>query len=152
METCKQKGITPQTDKFVFDLKINNKVIYSETISRETIDKILKEDSENSIENTENSNSLEFIGVHLNQGKSCSTLKKASYTGYGKFDFVITINNVIIENDECNLYHSLDGSNHILSKDSSLNTKTSYSTLDNHGYELETPIFDIWTYGHGGQG
>jgi len=64
----------------------------------------------------------------------------------------MTINDVIVRNDECDLYHSLDGINHVLSKDRSLKGGSGIQDLDDYGNELKVPIFNVVTYSHGGQG
>lgn len=156
IEICEKKGIIPQTDTFAFSLKINNKNIYTETVQKTTIEQLLKNGLTSTLdEDLITDNDLinkSVINSFLIHGSSCGTLKTASYTGYGKFDFVMTINDVIVRNDECDLYHSLDGINSVLSRDKSLGAGTRYCELDDYGREVEIPLFDIWSYNHGGEG
>lgn len=155
LKECEAKGIEPITNQFTFNLKVNNKTIYTETVQRATVETQIKkaltgtlDEDMLSADDLLSSRVTDRFLIHPN----CGTLKKSSYTGYGVFDFLMTINDVIVRNDRCDLYHTVDGYNYVKSKDNSLEGASGYEEIDGYGNELKVPNFNISTYQHGAGG
>lgn len=150
-EICNEKGLTINDNNYAFDLKINNKSIYKETIKSETLEQEIKKVLTIKNEIYDDWDSVKAIERYMIFG-SCNTLKESSYTGYGVFDITLTLNDVIIANDKCDLYHTLDGYSNIVTKDESLIGGCSYIDDNGYGDMLKIPIVRISAYEHGGAG
>ncbi len=104
--------------------------------------------------NTYNSSDMDIdkINDYLQFGSfgDDTKLETFSYTGDGRFEIKLTINNVTIRDCKCNLYKAIEGTNdNIVSNDEKIYGATEF--YDN-GYHYEKPTISIWTYGHGSQG
>ena len=155
LEICEKNGKKPQTNEFTFDLKVNNKSIYKETVKRIDVENKIKKALTGTLDqDLLNEEDLLDPGVtdrfmiHYN----CGRLKKYTYTGYGVFNFEMSINGVMVRNDKCDLYHTVDGINYIKSNDNNLKGATTYEENDGYGEDDTIPSICISTYDHGGYG
>ena len=155
LEICEKNGKNPQTNEFTFDLKVNNKSIYKETVNRVDVENKIRNALTGTLDqDLLNEEDLLDPGVtdrfmiHYN----CGRLKKYTYTGYGVFNFEMSINGVMVRNDKCDLYHTVDGINYIMSNDNSLAGSTFYEEDNRYGEDDTTPSICISTYDHGGAG
>lgn len=89
-------------------MKINDKSIHKETISASRIENSLRKKL-GGIGEIDNLTADELISEkwidYFMVYDDCGYLKEASYKGYGKFKFTMTINNTIIEEENYDFYH-----------------------------------------------
>lgn len=95
---CDEDGISVKTDNFVFKLKINNKDFYSESISNSKAKEIMQTDKE--IEDIIKWHGSDFFG------NDYTKLKAKEYTGYGVFNLKLMINDVLILDNDCDIYET----------------------------------------------
>ena len=94
---CKEQNITMDTTKFLFELKVDNKNIFSKTISNEEAKEAMKTD-----EKIEDYPKLQGSLAFRNNYTSIKT----SYTGYGVLNYQLCINGVDVYSSELDCYRS----------------------------------------------
>lgn len=133
---CTEKNLSMNTNTFTFDLKINDNLLYSKTISNAEAKKAMKTDKE--IED------YPRLRGYIYFDNSYETLN-ATYTGYGILNTKLYVNGVLLRNQDYNIYkeeyYDIDDDNHrsafiILKEGNDDNTiyMRFYGTLGNGGW------------------
>ena len=102
---CKEKGITPNTTNYKFNIKINGKNVFSQDVSKSKLIEIIKKGLSDRDENYKEFDSLDTLDASRRFG-DCGLIQTGNvYTGYGVFECEITVNGMTMASHKCDLYH-----------------------------------------------
>ncbi len=146
LKLCEQKGEKINKEQFSFDIKINNKIVHNEIISKARVENLIKKglQGHGDYENTNEIIDESTIDWFLIFG-DCGVLNNYSYTGYGEFDLELLINGVTVAKHHCNMYNQEDGITETFAGE--IKAFISYNKKDNNEIDIEISYKE-----HGGYG
>ncbi len=146
LKLCEQKGEKINKEQFSFDIKINNKIVHNEIISKARVENLIKKGLEGhgDYENTNEIIDESTINWFLIFG-DCGVLNNYSYTGYGEFDLELLINGVTVAKHHCNMYNQENGITE--TSEGEIKAFISYNKKDNNEIDIEISYKE-----HGGYG
>lgn len=151
-QICETKGIKKDNKNYVFNFKVNNKSIKKESVSyndvKNKIVKGVKESLDEYAESFIKEYGLFSGEVIQNQflihSADCEYFD-VKYTGYGIYDFQVTINDVVVGDFTCDFYHTVDDFNVIKEKNEDI-------YLSSVSEDKSDEVYYIWSGSHGPQG